>query len=145
MKTFNRHFVALKGRKATEAFRYFNKGSMAVVGKNYAVLEHGRLQTSGFLTWLVWAFIHVVSLPQQQNRLRVQRQWLWSYFTGQRGSRLIPEPPWAVSSAHGGGSEPTRIGKTMSSKSKCPFASVGSPIIAGLEVSMGWVGTIRMI
>jgi len=83
----------LKGRKVKRPFRYFDKGNMAVVGKNYAVLERGWLRTSGFLTWLVWAFIHVLSLPQLQNRLRVQHQWLWSYFTGQRSSRLIPEPP----------------------------------------------------
>src|SRR6266545_3778332 len=83
----------LKGRKVKRPFRYFDKGNMAVVGKNYAVLERGWLCTSGFPTWLVWAFIHILSLPQLQNRLRVQRQWLWSYFTGQRSSRLIPEPP----------------------------------------------------
>ena len=83
----------LKGRKVKRPFRYFDKGNMAVVGKNYAVLERGWLRTSGFLTWLAWAFIHILSLPQLQNRLRVQRQWLWSYFTGQRSSRLIPEPP----------------------------------------------------
>ena len=82
----------LKGRKVQSPFRYFDKGNMAVVGKNYAVLERGLLHTSGFLTWLVWAFVHILSLPQLQNRLRVQRQWLWSYFTGQRSSRLIPEP-----------------------------------------------------
>jgi NADH dehydrogenase len=83
----------LKGRNVKRPFRYFDKGNMAVVGKNDAVLERGWLRTSGFLTWLVWAFIHILSLPQLQNRLRVQRQWLWSYFTGQRSSRLIPEPP----------------------------------------------------
>jgi NADH:quinone reductase (non-electrogenic) len=83
----------LKGRSVKRPFRYFDKGNMAVVGKNYAVLERGWLRTSGFLTWLVWAFVHILSLPQLQNRLRVQRQWLWSYFTGQRSSRLIPEPP----------------------------------------------------
>jgi len=82
----------LKGRKVERPFRYFDKGNMAVVGKNYAVLERGWLRTSGFLTWLVWAFVHILSLPQLQNRLRVQRQWFWSYFTGQRSSRLIPEP-----------------------------------------------------
>jgi NADH dehydrogenase len=85
----------LKGHKVKRPFRYFDKGNMAVVGKNYAVLERGWVRTSGFLTWLVWAFVHILSLPQLQNRLRVQRQWLWSYFTGQRGSRLIPEPPAA--------------------------------------------------
>src|ERR1700722_1253564 len=83
----------LKGRKVKRPFRYFDKGNMAVVGKNYAVLERGWLRTSGFLTWLVWVFVHILSLPQLQNRLRVQRQWLWSYFTGQRSSRLIPEMP----------------------------------------------------
>jgi NADH dehydrogenase len=83
----------LNGRKVERPFRYFDKGNMAVVGKNYAVLERGWLRTSGFLTWLVWAFVHILSLPQLQNRLRVQRQWLWTYFTGQRGSRLIPEQP----------------------------------------------------
>jgi NADH:ubiquinone reductase (H+-translocating) len=82
----------LKGRKVTRPFRYFDKGNMAVVGKNYAVLERGSWRTGGFLTWLVWAFVHVLSLPQLQNRLRVQYRWLWSYFTGQRSSRLIPEP-----------------------------------------------------
>src|SRR6202045_3788272 len=84
----------LNGREVKYPFRYFDKGNMAVVGKNYAVLERGWLRTDGFLTWLVWEFVHVLSLPQLQNRLRVQHQWLWSYFTGQRSSRLIPEPPW---------------------------------------------------
>src|ERR1700720_2408682 len=83
----------LKGRKVERPFGYFDKGNMAVVGKNYAVLERGWVRTSGFLTWLVGAFVHILSLPQLQNRLRVQRQWLWSYFTGQRSSRLIPESP----------------------------------------------------
>jgi NADH dehydrogenase len=83
----------LAGRQPKRPFRYFDKGSMAVVGKNFAVLEHDWLRTSGLLTWFVWAFVHILSLPQLQNRLRVQRQWLWSYFTGQRSARLIPEPP----------------------------------------------------
>src|ERR1700720_2712870 len=83
----------LKGTKVKRPFHYFDKGNMAVVGKNYAVLERGWLRTSGFLTWLVWAFVHILSLPQLQNRLRVQHQWLWSYFTGQRRPPLSPEPP----------------------------------------------------
>jgi NADH:ubiquinone reductase (H+-translocating) len=81
----------LKARVPQRPFRYFDKGSMAVVGKNFAVLERGRIRMSGFLTWLVWVFIHIMFLPQLQNRLRVQRQWLWSYWTGQRSSRLISE------------------------------------------------------
>jgi len=83
----------LRGRKVKRPFRYFNKGNMAVVGKNYAILERGGLRMSGILTWFVWAAIHILALPQLQNRLRVQSQWLWSYLTGQRSSRVIPEPP----------------------------------------------------
>ena len=83
----------IKGREPKHPFRYFDKGNMAVVGKNFAILESGRLHMSGFATWLVWVFLHLMSLPQLQNRLRVQSQWFWSYFTAQRGSRLIPEPP----------------------------------------------------
>jgi NADH dehydrogenase len=70
----------LKGRQVKRPFRYFDKGNMVVVGKNYAVLERGRMRTSGFLTWIVWAVVNILTLPQLQNRLRVQRQWLWSYW-----------------------------------------------------------------
>jgi NADH dehydrogenase len=83
----------LKGGAPRRPFRYFDKGNMAVVGKNFAVLERGRIRTSGFVTWLIWVFLHVMFLPQLQNRLRVQRQWFWSYWTGQRSSRLISEAP----------------------------------------------------
>ena len=82
----------LAGRQFVADFRYRDRGNMAVVGKNFAILQRGRLQMSGTLTWILWAFIHVMFLPQVQNRLRVQMQWLWSYVTGQRSSRLIPEP-----------------------------------------------------
>src|SRR3954468_21856333 len=92
----------LKGWDSKRPFRYFDKGNMAVVGKNFAILERGRLRMNGFLTWLVWVFLHIMSLPQLQNRLRVQIQWLWSYFTGQRSSQIIPEPP------RGGTLEPGR-------------------------------------
>ena len=74
-------------------FRYFDKGSMAVVGKNFAIMESGPIRLAGFAAWLVWAFIHLMFLPQLQNRRRVQNQWFWSYFTGQRSSRLVAEAP----------------------------------------------------
>jgi hypothetical protein len=53
----------------------------------------GRIHLSGFVAWLAWAIVHLMFLPQLQNRMRVQTQWLWSYFTGQRSSRLIAEVP----------------------------------------------------
>jgi NADH dehydrogenase len=83
--------AALEGDSKKAGFRYSDRGNMAVVGKNFAVFERGRLRLSGVSIWFVWAFIHVMFLPQPQNRLRVQLQWLWSYMTGQRSSRLIPE------------------------------------------------------
>jgi NADH dehydrogenase len=84
-------FDQIRGREPKRAFRYRNKGNMAVVGTNFAILEAGNLKTGGFLTWLIWVFVHLLGLPQLQNRRRVQSQWLWSYLTGQRSSRLIPE------------------------------------------------------
>jgi NADH dehydrogenase len=83
----------LDGYKPVHPFLYHDKGNMAVVGKNFALLQKGSVRTSGFVTWLIWAFVHILSLPQLQNRLRVVIQWFWSYYTGQRSSRLIPEPP----------------------------------------------------
>ena len=83
----------IRGATAPRPFRYFNKGSIAVVGKNFAVMESGRLRLAGVTAWLVWAFIHLMTLPQLQNRRRVQNQWFWSYFTGQRSSRLVAETP----------------------------------------------------
>jgi NADH dehydrogenase len=89
------HVIAnrVRGRKDGQPFRYRDKGNMAVVGKNFAILEAGHLRSSGFVTWLVWAMLHVLTLPQLQNRFRVQTQWFWSYLTGQRSSRLISEAP----------------------------------------------------
>jgi NADH:quinone reductase (non-electrogenic) len=81
------------GGKPPRAFRYFDKGSIAVVGKNFAVMESGRIRLAGFTAWFVWAFIHLMFLPQLQNRRRVQNQWFWSYVTGQRSSRLVAEAP----------------------------------------------------
>jgi NADH dehydrogenase len=85
----------IEGRAAPAPFRYHDLGSMAVVGKNFALLQAPHFRLSGPLAWFVWAFIHIATLPRLQNRLRVGVQWLWSYFTGQRSSRLITEPPSA--------------------------------------------------
>jgi NADH:ubiquinone reductase (H+-translocating) len=83
----------LTGRKSPRPFRYFDKGNMAVVGKNFAIMESGRIRLAGSMAWWAWVFVHLMFLPQLQNRLRVQTQWLWTYFTGQRGSRLVSEAP----------------------------------------------------
>jgi NADH:ubiquinone reductase (H+-translocating) len=70
-------------------FRYFDKGSMAVVGNNFAVLQTRRLQLRGRFAWLIWAAIHLEFLARSNLRVSVFVQWVWTYLTGQRGSRLI--------------------------------------------------------
>ena len=82
----------LSGGAAPRPFRYFDKGNMAVIGKNFAIMESGSIRLAGLTAWLIWAFIHLMFLPQLQNRRRVQNQWFWSYFTGERSSRLVSEP-----------------------------------------------------
>jgi NADH dehydrogenase len=85
--------AVLDGHSMSRPFRYFDKGEIAVVGKNFAILESGRIRLTGFPAFWLWALIHVMSLPQLQTRRRVWAQWLWTYLTGQRSSRLIPEGP----------------------------------------------------
>ena len=85
--------VLLNGRPKPRPFWYSDRGNMAVVGRNFAILESGRIRLGGFIAFWIWAFIHLMSLPQMQNRGRVLTQWLWTYLAGQRGARLIPEGP----------------------------------------------------
>ena len=77
------------GKPASAPFRYFDKGNLAVVGKNFAVLESHKVKLSGFPAWVVWAGVHLQFLGQSSLRLSVLVQWAWTYLTGQRGSPLI--------------------------------------------------------
>jgi NADH dehydrogenase len=79
------------GQPPLQPFRYFDKGNMAVIGRNFAIMESGRVHLSGFFAWLAWASIHIAFLPQAGNRLMVFTQWAWSYVTKQGGARLILE------------------------------------------------------
>jgi NADH dehydrogenase FAD-containing subunit len=79
----------LAGKPAPAPFRYFDKGNMAVVGKGFAVLQSGKFQITGFIAWLAWAAVHLQFLAQSSLRVSVFAQWVWTYLTGQRGSRLI--------------------------------------------------------
>jgi NADH dehydrogenase len=79
----------IAGENGQRPFRYFDKGNMAVVGKGFAVMQSGKLQLSGFLAWLTWAAVHLEFLAQPGLRISVFVQWVWTFVTGQRGSRLI--------------------------------------------------------
>ncbi len=70
-------------------FEYFDKGSMATIGKRRAVGTFGKFQFSGFIAWLAWCFVHILYLIGFRNRITVLTQWFFSYFKGQRGARLL--------------------------------------------------------
>jgi len=75
--------------KARENFRYLDKGSMATIGRKAAIAEIGRLRLSGFPAWMAWLLVHIWFLIGFRNRFAVMFNWAWSYFTYQRGARLI--------------------------------------------------------
>jgi NADH dehydrogenase len=70
-------------------FRYWDKGTMATIGRRRAVAQIGRWHLSGFLAWLMWLFVHIMLLVGFRNRLMVMREWVWAYFTRERSARLI--------------------------------------------------------
>ena len=77
------------GQTPSSPFRYVDRGNMAVIGKNFAILESGRLRLSGFTAWAAWATIHLAYLPQAQTRAEVFTRWAWSYVMGELDSCLI--------------------------------------------------------
>jgi NADH dehydrogenase len=75
--------------KPRKAFEYWDKGSLATIGRAAAVADFGKIHLSGFIAWLGWLFIHVFFLIGFKNRILVLMEWAWAYFTFQRGARLI--------------------------------------------------------
>ena len=79
------------GGQPRRAFRYWDKGQLAVVGRGRAVADIWRLHFGGFLAWLTWIFVHIFFLIGFRNRVLVLFQWAWSYFTYGLGARIITE------------------------------------------------------
>lgn len=77
---------------AWKPFRYSDKGSMATIGRNRAVVEIKGIRSQGFFAWLIWMFIHLISLVGFRNRIVVFFNWLINYFNYDRGMRLIIRP-----------------------------------------------------
>jgi len=73
-------------------FKYWDKGSMATIGRSSAVAMIGKLRFSGLLAWLAWLGVHLVFLIGFRNRIAVFSQWVYSYFTYKRGARIITGP-----------------------------------------------------
>lgn len=81
--------LASGGFKPRVPFRYFDKGTMATIGRSAAVAKIGRLEFSGFLAWLAWLFVHLLFLIGFRNKAAVLLQWTYSYFTYKRGARIV--------------------------------------------------------
>jgi NADH:ubiquinone reductase (H+-translocating) len=79
----------LESGHRTASFHYWDKGSLATIGRSAAVAQFGRIHISGFIAWLSWLFVHIFFLIGFRNRLLVFIQWAWSYVTYERGARLI--------------------------------------------------------
>jgi NADH dehydrogenase len=78
----------IQGRKP-QPFRYWDKGTMATIGRNKAVADLKFMHLSGLPAWLAWLFVHIVFLVGFRNRLLVLIQWAWAYLTFDKGARLI--------------------------------------------------------
>lgn len=80
------HFM---NNEQPEPFKYFDKGSMATVGRNKAVVDIGKIRFQGIFAWFVWMFVHLMSLVGFRNKVVTFVNWVWSYFSYDRGTRLI--------------------------------------------------------
>jgi len=83
-----RNIIALAMGSPSNPFKYWDKGSMATIGRNKAIADLKVLKLSGFLAWLSWLFIHLLFIVGLRNRIFVFFQWAWGYLTYTHGSRL---------------------------------------------------------
>ena len=85
----------LQGKKKEE-FIYIDKGQAATIGRSKAIVEAWKLRFGGFLAWVTWLAIHIYYLTGFKNRLFVILSWAWSYFSFNRGARLIIPKKWQI-------------------------------------------------
>ena len=84
-----RNILGMIDDRKPQPFWYFDKGSMATIGRNKAVADLKLVHLSGIPAWLAWLFVHVIFLVGFRNRLAVLFQWAWAYFSFNKGARLI--------------------------------------------------------
>lgn len=88
-KQLAKNIIRFINNEQPEPFRYFDKGSMATVGRNLAVVDIGKIRFQGIFAWFVWMFVHLMSLVGFRNKVVTFVNWVWSYFSYDRGTRLI--------------------------------------------------------
>ena len=83
--------IIMEGKEADlrEPFKYFDKGTMATIGRARAVSVIGNLKLGGYFAWLLWGFVHILYLISFRNKFRVMLEWVWDYITFRKGIRLI--------------------------------------------------------
>ena len=91
-RTAARNVRRLMHGQPTQPFHYRNKGDLAVIGRSRAIADLNKVRFTGRFAWLFWLFLHIMYLVGFRNRLSVLIQWGYSYFTYQRGVRLITNP-----------------------------------------------------
>ena len=84
-----RNVLAMIDNRKPQRFRYWDKGSMATIGRNRAVADLRLIHLSGLPAWLAWLFVHIIFLVSFRHRILVLIQWAWAYFTFDAGARLI--------------------------------------------------------
>jgi NADH:ubiquinone reductase (H+-translocating) len=77
-------------------FKYWDKGTMATIGRSAAVAQIGKIKLSGYPAWLAWLFVHLIFLVGFRNRIAVLFQWAYSYFSNRRSARIITHQPQEV-------------------------------------------------
>ena len=85
--------LAFPGELARAPFKYWDKGTMATIGRSAAVAKIGPFEFSGFAAWLAWLGIHLIFLVGFRNKISVLIQWFYSYLTYKRGARIIAHAP----------------------------------------------------
>ncbi len=87
-----KNLLNAKNNKPMTEFEYTNKGSMATVGKNMAVVDLPKFSFQGFFAWLFWMFLHLMLILGVKNKFIVFINWMWKYFTSDQSLRLIIKP-----------------------------------------------------
>ena len=92
-KLLAKNLPKLVRNQPLEPFKYFDKGSLAIVGRNRAVADlPNNKHIGGFLAWMIWLFVHIMYLVGFRNKLVVLSNWLYRFFTYERGTRIIIRP-----------------------------------------------------
>ncbi len=111
-----KNILALLRKQPSQPFSYFDKGSMATIGRNRAVAEMGSIRISGIVAWFAWLFIHVIFLVGFRNRVAVLFNWAYAYLTYGRGARLITGTTTRVVKTVGPENPPKSEGSTGKSE-----------------------------